>query len=323
MTNVLLQVRNLKAYYETETEPVRAVDGVTFKVSEKEILGIAGESGCGKSTLASAIMRLLKPPGYIKEGEVLFMGQDLLKLDEEELRKIRWKHISYIPQGSMNSLNPVMKIEEQIADAIKTHEGDVSEGELKKRVSELLLSVGLAPEVAKMYPHELSGGMRQRVIIAMAIALTPELVIADEPTTALDVVVQRGIVQLLRHIRDKFGSSIIIITHDIAILAEIVDKIAIMYAGKIVEIGDVFSLFKRPLHPYTQALISAIPSIKEKKELHGISGFPPDLRSPPPGCRFHPRCPYIMRGRCDVREPELIEVMPGRLVACHLYGESS
>ena len=285
--------------------------------------GIAGESGCGKSTLASAIMRLLKPPGYIKEGEVLFMGQDLLKLDEEELRKIRWKHISYIPQGSMNSLNPVMKIEEQIADAIKTHEGDVSEGELKKRVSELLLSVGLAPEVAKMYPHELSGGMRQRVIIAMAIALTPELVIADEPTTALDVVVQRGIVQLLRHIRDKFGSSIIIITHDIAILAEIVDKIAIMYAGKIVEIGDVFSLFKRPLHPYTQALISAIPSIKEKKELHGISGFPPDLRSPPPGCRFHPRCPYIMRGRCDVREPELIEVMPGRLVACHLYGESS
>ena len=318
MPDTLLDVRNLIAYYMTPTAPVRAVDDVSFNVTEKEILGIAGESGCGKSTLAYSILRLLKPPGYIRGGEVLFKGSDLLKIEEEELRRIRWKHISYIPQSSMNALNPVMRIEEQIGDAVRNHE-KISKGELRKRIEDLLVSVGLSPSVAHMYPHELSGGMRQRVVIAMAMALNPELIIADEPTTALDVVVQRGILQLLRDIRSKLKASVIMITHDMAAQAQIVDRLAIMYAGKIVEIGDANDLFNDPLHPYSRALISAIPSISEKKKLKGVPGFPPDLRSPPPGCRFYPRCPHRIPGKCNVDEPRLIEVKNGRLVACHLY----
>jgi len=302
----------------TPTAPVRAVDNVSFNVTEKEILGIAGESGCGKSTLAYSILRLLKPPGYIRGGEVLFKGSDLLKIEEEELRRIRWKHISYIPQSSMNALNPVMRIEEQIGDAVRNQE-KISKGELRKRIEDLLVSVGLSPSVAHMYPHELSGGMRQRVVIAMAMALNPELIIADEPTTALDVVVQRGILQLLRDIRSKLKASVIMITHDMAAQAQIVDRLAIMYAGKIVEIGDANDLFNDPLHPYSRALISAIPSISEKKKLKGVPGFPPDLRSPPPGCRFYPRCPHRIPGKCNVDEPRLIEVKNDRLVACHLY----
>jgi len=318
LPDTLLDVRNLIAYYMTPTAPVRAVDNVSFNVTEKEILGIAGESGCGKSTLAYSILRLLKPPGYIRGGEVLFKGSDLLKIEEEELRRIRWKHISYIPQSSMNALNPVMRIEEQIGDAIINHE-KISKGELRKRIEDLLVSVGLSPSVAHMYPHELSGGMRQRVVIAMAMALDPELIIADEPTTALDVVVQRGILQLLRDIRSKLKASVIMITHDMAAQAQIVDRLAIMYAGKIVEIGDANDLFSDPLHPYSRALISAIPSISEKKKLKGVPGFPPDLRSPPPGCRFYPRCPHRIPGKCNVDEPRLIEVKNDRLVACHLY----
>jgi len=318
LPDTLLDVRNLIAYYMTPTAPVRAVDNVSFNVTEKEILGIAGESGCGKSTLAYSVLRLLKPPGYIRGGEVLFKGSDLLKIEEEELRRIRWKHISYIPQSSMNALNPVMRIEEQIGDAVRNHE-KISKGELRKRIEDLLVSVGLSPSVAHMYPHELSGGMRQRVVIAMAMALNPELIIADEPTTALDVVVQRGILQLLRDIRSKLKASVIMITHDMAAQAQIVDRLAIMYAGKIVEIGDANDLFNDPLHPYSRALISAIPSISEKKKLKGVPGFPPDLRSPPPGCRFYPRCPHRIPGKCNVDEPRLIEVKNGRLVACHLY----
>lgn len=318
MPDTLLDVRNLIAYYMTPTAPVRAVDNVSFNVTEKEILGIAGESGCGKSTLAYSVLRLLKPPGYIRGGEVLFKGSDLLKIEEEELRRIRWKHISYIPQSSMNALNPVMRIEEQIGDAVRNHE-KISKGELRKRIEDLLVSVGLSPSVAHMYPHELSGGMRQRVVIAMAMALNPELIIADEPTTALDVVVQRGILQLLRDIRSKLKASVIMITHDMAAQAQIVDRLAIMYAGKIVEIGDANDLFNDPLHPYSRALISAIPSISEKKKLKGVPGFPPDLRSPPPGCRFYPRCPHRIPGKCNVDEPRLIEVKNDRLVACHLY----
>jgi len=304
----------------TSAAPVRAVDNVTFDVAKNEVFGIAGESACGKSTLANTVLRLLKPPGYVKGGEVLFDGVNLLKLSEEELRKVRWKHISYIPQGSMNSLDPIMRVKEQIAEAIKTHEGKVPKEELRRMIEELLTSVGLAPEVARMHPHELSGGMKQRTIIAMAIALGPELIIADEPTTALDVVVQRGILQLLSDIKRRLGSSIILITHDMAAQAEVADRLAIMYAGKIVEIGDVNTLFREPLHPYAQALISAVPSIKGKKKLLGLSGLPPDLRSPPPGCRFHPRCPHAMP-ICKEEEPRFIEVKPGQFTACHLHGD--
>ena len=318
----ILRVKDLKAYYETSSgKVVRAVDGVSFSVLRNEIFGIAGESGCGKSTLALAITRLLRPPGYIADGEIFFDDINLLKLKSEELRRIRWRRISYIPQSSMNALNPVLRIKNQIIDVIKEHEKIKNEeaGRLEGYVKELLASVGLSPQVANMFPHELSGGMRQRAIIAMAIALRPELLIADEPTTALDVVVQRGILQLLSEIRGKYGTSIMLITHDMAVHAEIVDRLAIMYAGKIVEIGDVRSIFKDPLHPYTQVLIKSIPSVEEKRRLAGIKGLPPDLKSPPPGCRFHPRCPYKSR-LCETAEPPLREVRAGRYVACHLYG---
>ena len=317
----LLEVKGLKAYYKLGASiKVRAVDGVSFSIQRNEIFGIAGESGCGKSTLALAILRLLRPPGYVEDGEVLFKGLDLLKLDEEELRKIRWRYLSYIPQGSMNSLNPTMRIKEQIIDAIKEHLSEVDKIELEENVQNLLLSVGLSPRVSDMYPHELSGGMKQRVVIAMAIALRPELIIADEPTTALDVVMQRGIIQLLSDIRKKYGTSLILITHDMAVHAEIVDRMAIMYAGKIVEIGDVISIFKNPLHPYTQALIGSVPHLGEKRRLIGIKGLPPDLKDPPPGCRFHPRCPYS-KEKCHKHEPPLIEAGKGRYVACFLYGD--
>ncbi len=316
----LVEVRNLKAYYKTRSGEVKAVDGVSFYIRPKEIFGIAGESGCGKSTLALAMLRLLKPPGYIAGGQVIFQGKDLLKLKAEELRSLRWKYISYIPQSSMYALNPVKRIRDQIADVIKTHEGEIPDEEIDKRIEELFTSTGLSPAVAKMYPHELSGGMRQRVIIAMSAILNPRLIVADEPTTALDVVVQRGILQLLLDIRNKIGSSIMLITHDMAVQAEVVDRLAVMYAGKIVEIGDVDHVFKEPLHPYTSALIGAIPSIREKRRLKGLKGLPPDLRRPPPGCRFHPRCPHA-KEICKKVEPPLVEVGRGRVVACHLYVE--
>ena len=318
-----LNVRDLAAYYRTETTPNKAVDGVTFDVARDEIFGIAGESGCGKSTLAKAILRLLKPPGYIKDGKILFNDVNLLELDEKDLRSTRWRHISYIPQGSMNSLNPVIRAEDQIIEAIRLHDSNISKSDLKQKVEELFISVGLAPEVSRAYPHELSGGMKQRVVIAMAIALGPELIVADEPTTALDVVVQKGILQLLLDLKEKLGSSLILITHSMPVQAQVSDRIAIMYAGKIVEVGDSNVIFSDPLHPYTQALISAVPSIEATKKLSGLSGFPPDLRTPPPGCRFHPRCPHAIEGKCNVKEPSLIEVLSGRLVACHMNGGNS
>lgn len=319
-SNYLLKVEGLKAFYRAGSSRVKAVDDVSIAVKKSEILGIAGESGCGKSTFALAVLRLLKPPGYIEDGEILLNGVDILKLSDKELKKVRWSRMSYIPQSSMNALNPVMRTEEQINDAILTRGRKMPKAELRKRVGELLADVGLAPEVARMYPHELSGGMRQRVIIAMAIALNPELVVADEPTTALDVVVQRGILQMLSEIRWKFGSSIVVITHDMAAQAEIVDRLAIMYAGKIVEAGGVKEVFDEPLHPYTHALISSVPSIKVKKELLGLSGLPPDLRNPPSGCYFHPRCPKSIRNRCEIEEPEFVEIEKDRFVACHLCG---
>lgn len=321
--NPILIVDGLTAYYRTSVAPVRAVEDINLEVKMGEIFGVAGESGCGKSTLALAILRLLKPPGYIVKGRSLFKGIDLQAMSAQDLRNIRWKRFSFIPQSSMNALNPIADVEDQIADAIRVHEGkSVDRNEAKKRIERLLVSVGLSPEVANMYPHELSGGMRQRAIIAMAIALNPELIVADEPTTALDVVVQRGVVQLLVGIKRKLNSSIILVTHDMAVQAEVSNRTAIMYAGYIVEMGRTRDVFKEPLHPYTQALISAVPVIGAKKRLRTLPGLPPDLRYPPPGCRFNPRCPRAMKDLCDVTEPELVEVTSDRCVACHLYGNS-
>lgn len=317
--SVLLKVEGLTVAFESNGKRLLAVNDANLEILQGEIFGLAGESACGKTTLANSILRLIKPPGRILKGRVVFDGVDLLSLDEEEFRKIRWEKIAYIPQASMNALNPVMRIYDQILDVVKARRKDFSEDEIRKRAEEIFASVGLAPNVLKMYPHELSGGMRQRVIIAMSLILNPKLLIADEPTTALDVVVQRGIIQLLKEINTKFGTTILLITHDMAVHAQIVDRLAIMYAGKIVEIGPVKEMFEKPLHPYTQLLIASIPRAGEKRKLAGIPGLPPDLRNPPPGCMFHPRCPFMIQGKCDRVEPVLQQVAINRKVACHLY----
>ncbi len=312
----ILSIRDLRVYYKSIWGDFKVVDGVSFDVRRGEILGIAGESGCGKSTLVEAILRLIKPPGYIKSGKVIFEGVDLLSLPEKEMRKIRWKKLAYVPQGAMNSLNPVLRIIDQMIDAILDHE-DMPKEEARKLALEALEYVGLPKEVAKMYPHELSGGMKQRVIIATALTLKPDLLIADEPITALDVVMLRMVLETLRKLRDEHGMTIIMVAHDMAAHAELVDRLIVMYAGKIVEIGNIEDIFQDPLHPYVKGLIESIPAIG-KKELKGIPGLHPSPLNPPPGCRFHPRCPFA-RDICKKEEPPLIHVGSGRYVACHLY----
>ncbi len=313
----LLHVEELKVYYKSVWGDYKAVDGVTFDVFEKEIFSIAGESGCGKSTLAEGILRLVKPPGFIAGGQVIFNNVDLLKLSEEELRKIRWTKLAYIPQGSMNSLNPVLKIKEQMVDAIVDHCPEMEQEEAEELAYSMLSEVGLPVDVAEMYPHQLSGGMKQRVIIATALALKPQLVVADEPTTALDVVVQRGILQLIKMLKEKYDMTVIFISHDMAAHAQIADRIAIMYAGKIVEIGSIEKVFEEPLHPYTRGLIDSIPTIG-RRNIKGIPGVAPSPLNWPTGCRFHPRCIFATEA-CSKIEPPLEELENGRYVACHLY----
>jgi len=317
----LLDVRDLKTWFFTTKGAVKAVDGVSFSVNRGEALGLAGESGCGKTTTAFSIMRIIPPPGRIVDGEISLAGEDILKKNEEEMRKIRWKKISIIFQGAMNALNPVFKVGEQIKEAILLHE-NVSDEEAENRVKRLFREVGLGPERINDYPHELSGGMRQRVMIAMALACNPDLVIADEPTTALDATIQAQILELLKDLRRKLHNSTILITHDLSIIAETCNKAAIMYAGKIVELGDVISIFTSPLHPYTKGLIQAIPSIEKgrSKTLFAIPGSPPNLLNPPSGCRFHPRCP-LSKEECIKEEPRLTEITRGWHVACHFAEE--
>src|SRR2546425_11671815 len=316
----VVEVQGLTTRYRTVRGWVRATENVSFNVQEGEALGIAGESGCGKSTVALSLLRILPPGGIIRKGKILFQGQDLVPLSEPEMRKIRWKGISIVFQGAMNAMNPVYKVGDQISEAIKIHEEGVSRSELKERVAKLLETVGIEPSRADNYPHEFSGGMRQRALIAMALAASPTMLIGDEPGTALDVIVQAQTLKLLRDLRDKLGLSMILISHDLSIIAETCEKVAIMYAGKIVEYGDTNSLFKNPQHPYTQGLIKAFPSIKgERVRLTSIPGQPPDLLHPPAACRFHPRCPYVM-DICKKEEPLLLEHREkNHNVACHLY----
>jgi peptide/nickel transport system ATP-binding protein len=314
----LLEIHNLTVEYVTARGPVRAVDDVTLDLKKGEVLGLCGESGCGKSTLAYAITRLLKPPAQIAGGRILFAGHDVTAMDEDELRKFRWSRISIVFQSAMNSLNPVISIGAQIADTLMAHT-NMSKAEVLERGADLLRIVGIERSRLKSYPHELSGGMRQRAVIAIALALSPELIIMDEPTTALDVVVQKEILQQIEDLKERFGFSILFITHDLSLLIEMSTRIAVMYAGKITELSTADELFRDPEHPYTVGLMNSFPSITgPRRELAGIPGTPPHLLNPPSGCRFHPRCPHVMKVCAEV-EPALAEADPGHLVACHLY----
>jgi peptide/nickel transport system ATP-binding protein len=314
----LLDVRELQVQYLTPRGPVRAVDGVSFTISTGEVFGLAGESGSGKSTIAHAMMRLLHPPAVITGGQVLFNGEDLLDMDDAELERFRWRDMSIVFQSAMNALNPVMTIGEQITDVIDAHL-KLHRKEARDRAAFLLDLVGIESQRLNAYPHQLSGGMRQRAVIAIALALTPQLMIMDEPTTALDVVLQREILQQIEELKEKMGFSILFITHDLSLLVEFSTRIAIMYAGQIVELAPSSELFANPLHPYTQGLMNSFPSLTgPKTKLTGIPGAPPDMVSPPSGCRFHPRCALVKPRHTQV-VPWLHEVTPGHYVACHLY----
>jgi len=317
----LMEVQNLKMYFETLRGHVKAVDDVSFNVHKGDSLGLAGESGCGKTSTALAILRLLPWNGEIIGGSILFDDVDLVKLGQERFRQeFRWKRISAIFQGAMNALHPTMRIGDQIAESITTHES-VGKKEALERVAKLLDLVGIGASRIDRYPHELSGGMKQRTVTAMSLACNPDLIIADEPTTALDVIVRAQVLKVMRELQHKLNLSLIIISHDLSMLAETCNRIAIMYAGTIVECGDVVAIFKEPLHPYTKKLLGAFPSvIGEKKELSAIHGFPPDLLNPPTGCRFHPRCSYAT-DVCRTEDPKMVEADSSEhRVACHLVG---
>jgi peptide/nickel transport system ATP-binding protein len=315
---VVLDVRNLKIYYETPKGDVLAVNGIDFQLYEGETLGLVGESGCGKSTAAMGILQLIVPPGRIVDGEIELEGEDLLHRPQKALRMVRWTKLALIPQGAMNSLNPTMKISAQIRDVIAQHEGRQAKKAIKKRILELFGTVGLPGRIYDMYPHELSGGMKQRVCIAMAIALNPTIIIADESTSALDVVVQRVVAQTLIKVKEALGVSMIMIGHDMGLMAQMVDRIAVMYAGRIVEIAPVDDLFYNPGHPYSQLLIDAVPSLVERKPLKITEGITHDPRNPPPGCIFQLRCPLVM-DRCRHEVPAMQEIRERQFVACHLY----
>lgn len=312
----ILELRNLKMYYDTQAGQVKAADDVSFTLNEGESIGLVGESGCGKTSVSMSIMKLLPENARIISGSIFFGGKDIVKLSNEEMNKIRWAGISMIFQAAMNSLNPVYRVGDQIVEAIVTHEPNVTFEEARQRVANLYKLVGLDPERMDNYPHEYSGGMKQRAVIAMSLACNPKLIIADEPTTALDVIVQDTILRELEKIQKKLNMSMIYISHDIAVIAEVASRIAIMYAGKIVEMSDSITIFKRPAHPYTVGLMSSFPSIRgEKKELVTIPGEPPNLLNAPDHCRFAPRCQFAT-DECWKSTPSYTEIETNHFVAC-------
>ena len=326
----LLQVDDLRAYYRTEvygiSRSVRAVDGVSFNLQPNEIYGVAGESSCGKTTLIKVIAGAIKPPLRIESGSVRYhfgdYDADMLKISQQELRtNVRWKEISYVMQGSMSVLNPVRRIVRTFEDIVGTHQGITNKRDFQEQLREHINKFGLPQDVLYLYPHQLSGGMRQRVAIALATVFHPSLIIADEPTTALDVVVQRGVLQMLRDIQAESNNTVLLVTHDLAVHANVADRVAIMYAGRIVEEAPTENIFQRPLHPYTQHLIHSLPVIGDRSVKVGLSGAPPNLANPPNGCRFHPRCP-LAKEICRNVVPEMITVGDRHRVACHVVAES-
>jgi peptide/nickel transport system ATP-binding protein len=319
LTMPLMDVQDLKMFYRTSSGWVRAVDGLTFRLESGRGLGVVGESGCGKTSIAITLMKILPRNARIFGGKVIFDGKDLISMSESDMRKdIRWSGISLIFQGAMNALDPVFRIDDQIVEAIKIHEPKVTEKEAKERIAKLFELVGVDPSRASNYPHEFSGGMKQRACIAMALACNPKMLISDEPSTALDVIIAAQILKLLRELKQKLNLGMMVISHDLSIVTETCEEAAIVYAGKVAEFGDIVQIFKEPLHPYTQGLLSAFPSIKaQKTRLVAIPGSPPDLTKPPPGCRFNPRCKYAMEV-CRKKVPALIETEKNHFAACHL-----
>jgi peptide/nickel transport system ATP-binding protein len=318
----VLEVEDLRVYYHTPRGAVRAVDGVTFTVKAGERLGLVGESGSGKTTIALALMQLIRPPGRIEGGHVFVDGQDLIGLSDEQMRQRRLAVIAMVAQGAMNSLNPVIRVRDQIVDALKDHGLRLSKQEQQAKIADLLTRVGLSPRVADMFPHELSGGMKQRVCIAIAISMSPKVIIADEPTSALDVVVQRQVMETLRNVQLDLGAAVILVGHDMGLMAQAVDRLGVMYAGNLAELSDIRAIFEDPLHPYTKLLIASLPSLEQKGVFQGIPGLPPSLLNKPKGCAFRFRCPSAF-ARCEDVEPRFIEVKPGRWVSCHLYEDAS
>jgi len=322
---VIVRTENLKAYYVTGIygikRTVRAVDDVSLEINENEILGIAGESGCGKSTLIKVLFGMVKPPLTVLSGKVSYNFEDdnidILSLQGRKLKQIRWRDISYIPQGSMSVLNPVRRIKKTFHDFIGAHWEVKKKEALEALTKEYLSALGLPVGILNSYPHQLSGGMRQRVTIALATILRPKVIFADEPTTALDVVVQRGVIQLLKHIQKEQNNTLVLITHDMAVHANIAERVAIMYAGQIVEEAKTKDIFRNPFHPYTKYLIGSLPKIGDRSYKISAPGGPPSLVSPPNGCRFHPRCSYVM-DICKKKSPPLIDVGEGHKVACFL-----
>lgn len=317
--DVLLKIEDLEVHYETRAGIVRAVDHVDLDVRRGETLGLVGESGCGKSTLGFSILRLVQPPGKIAGGQILFDGDDLLQKTEREMIRIRGKRIAMIFQDPMTCLNPLQRIDDHFVETVRTHEKGVSAKEARQRAADLMDKLGIIAGRLTDYPHQLSGGMRQRVMIGLALALNSDLIIADEPTTSLDVLVEAQILELMKGLRRDFNLTMILITHNMGIVAELADRIAVMYAGKLAEVAEAVALYDKPLHPYTQGLLKSIPNISlEAQKLETMSGSPPDLIEPPTGCRFHPRCPHAME-KCSAIEPPMKEIENGHRAACWLY----
>jgi peptide/nickel transport system ATP-binding protein len=314
----LLDVRALTVVYTTGAGQLRAVDGVNLALEKGHHLGLIGESGSGKSTIGRALMRVLPRNGRVESGQAWFSGADLLTLGEREMRQVRWRGISMVPQASLDALDPVYRVGDQLVETLRLR-GGLDRSSARKRAGELFALVGLTRDRLDQYPHEFSGGMRQRAIIAMALALDPELLIADEPVTALDVIVQRQVLEILHDLQERLHLSVIMITHDVAVVAETCDEVAVMYAGKIIERASIAAFFERPFHPYTLGLQNAYPTISAPdRTLISIEGYPPDLVRPTSGCRFNTRCPFAI-DTCFVTEPPLIEVEPGHTAACHRW----